>query len=163
MRLSGSERDREMQAVKVDVRAPGTPVARWEHFPHGADVGVRGYGPTMAAAFEQVALALTAVVTDPASVSPVSVVDISAEAPDPDFLLLDWLNALVFEMATRGMVFAAFAVSIDDKRLTATARGERVSRERHAPAVEVKGATLTELRVARDEEGLWLAQCVVDV
>lgn len=35
---------------------------RWEHFPHGADIGVRGFGPTMAAAFEQAALAMTAVV-----------------------------------------------------------------------------------------------------
>jgi len=22
---------------------------RWEHFPHGADIGVRGHGPTRAA------------------------------------------------------------------------------------------------------------------
>ena len=35
----------------------------WEHFPHDADVGVRGFGPTPAAAFEQGALALTAAVT----------------------------------------------------------------------------------------------------
>jgi SHS2 domain-containing protein len=30
--------------------------AGWEHFPHGADVGVRGFGATAAAAFEQAAL-----------------------------------------------------------------------------------------------------------
>ncbi len=40
---------------------------RWEHFEHGADIGVRGIGPTPASAFEQAALALTAVITDPAS------------------------------------------------------------------------------------------------
>jgi protein archease len=27
-------------------------VARWEHFPHDADAGVRGYGGTPAEAFE---------------------------------------------------------------------------------------------------------------
>ena len=37
--------------------------ARWEHFPHDADVGVRGFGPTPAEAFAQAALALTAVAT----------------------------------------------------------------------------------------------------
>ena len=42
--------------------------ARWQHFHHGADVGVRGIGSTLAQAFEQAALALTAVVTDPATV-----------------------------------------------------------------------------------------------
>jgi tRNA nucleotidyltransferase (CCA-adding enzyme) len=35
--------------------------------------------------------------------------------------------------------------------------------ERHQPAVEVKGATYTALKVARDEQGRWVAQCVVDV
>jgi hypothetical protein len=36
-----------------------------ELFPYGADVGVRGIGPTRACAFEQAALALTSAVTDP--------------------------------------------------------------------------------------------------
>ena len=137
--------------------------ARWEHFPHGADIGVRGLGPTKAAAFEQAALAMTAVMTDPAAVGHDEAVEIKAEAPNADFLLLDWLNALVFEMATRRMIFGAFDVAISGNRLEATARGEAVSRERHAPAVEIKGATMTELRVAEDEPGTWRAQCVVDV
>jgi Archease protein family (MTH1598/TM1083) len=32
----------------------------WEHFPHGADIGIRGWGSALAAAFEQAALAATA-------------------------------------------------------------------------------------------------------
>ena len=39
--------------------------ANWEHFTHDADMGVRGYGETKSQAFEQVALALTAVITGP--------------------------------------------------------------------------------------------------
>jgi SHS2 domain-containing protein len=34
---------------------------------------------------------------------------------------------------------------------------------RHQPAVEIKGATYTELKVGRTDNGLWFAQCVVDV
>jgi len=34
---------------------------------------------------------------------------------------------------------------------------------RHQPTVEVKGATYTELKVAQDALGQWVAQCVVDV
>jgi tRNA nucleotidyltransferase (CCA-adding enzyme) len=34
---------------------------------------------------------------------------------------------------------------------------------RHEPAVEVKGATYTALRVEQLEDGHWLVQCVVDV
>ena len=44
--------------------------ARWEHFAHGADVGVRGRGASKAEAFAQAALAMTAVVADPAGVEP---------------------------------------------------------------------------------------------
>ena len=137
--------------------------ARWEHFIHVADVGVRGYGPTMAAAFEQAAVALTAVITEPDAVEPRVAVQISCEAPDPGILLADWLNALVFEMATRGMLFGRFEVRTDGRRLTAEAFGEPVDVERHSPAAEVKGATLSELEVAQDADGSWHAQCIVDV
>lgn len=136
---------------------------RWEHFPHGADVGVRGLGTTKAEAFEQAALALTAVITDPAGVRPIESVSIACAAPDDALLLVDWLNALIYEMATRRLVFAAFAVAIDGTRLTGTATGEPVDPLRHEPAVEVKGATYTALRVERLPEGIWVAECVVDV
>ncbi len=140
-----------------------SPQARWEHFDHGADIGVRGVGPTRQAAFEQIALALTGVMTDPATVRPQVAVEIGCEAPTDDLLVVDWLNALVYEMATRHMLFGTFAVTIEGSRLNATARGERVDAVRHEPAVEIKGATYTELRVGRQEDGGWLAQCVVDV
>jgi tRNA nucleotidyltransferase (CCA-adding enzyme) len=137
--------------------------ARWEHFPHQADMGVRGVGPTLATAFEQAALAMTAIVTDPASVAPAMAVDIDCEAPDNELLLVDWLNALILEMAARHMLFSRFEVSLDGHRLHATAWGEAVDVEKHQPAVEIKGATYTGLKVDKDESGEWLAQCVVDV
>jgi tRNA nucleotidyltransferase (CCA-adding enzyme) len=135
----------------------------WEHFPHQADIGVRGIGSTKEAAFECAAQALTAVVTDLESVAPTQAVSIVCEAPDDELLLVDWLNALVYEMATRKMLFSRFAVRFNDHSLHARAWGEPVEVARHQPAVEVKGATYTELSVKRDKQGRWMAQCVVDV
>lgn len=135
---------------------------RWEHFEHGADIGVRGLGATKAAAFEQAALALTAVITDPGRVAAREPVQIHCEAPDDELLLADWLNAIVYEMAVRHMLFGRFEVVLDGHRLNALALGEPASVARHQPAVEVKGATYTALRVAPAEGG-WLAQTVVDV
>ena len=137
--------------------------ASWEHFSHGADVGVRGRGDTLPEAFTGAALALTAAVTDPGNVAPTERVDVRCEAPSADLLLVDWLNALVFEMATRSMLFSRFDVTCDGRRLEAAAWGERVDVVRHQPAVEVKGATLTALAVLQDAAGRWCAQCVVDV
>lgn len=136
--------------------------AAWEHFSHAADIGVRGLGVTKAEAFEQAAIALTAVVTDPAGLAPEQAVAIRCEAPDDELLLVDWLNRLIFEMATRHLLFGRFVVRLDHGRLEATAWGESIDIGRHRPAVEVKGATYTELRVA-EENGQWIAQTVVDV
>ena len=146
-----------VQAVPVALRNT------WEHFAHGADIGIRGIGPTKQAAFEQIALALTSVITDLESVRPERAVPITCDAPSDDLLVVDWLNGLVYEMATRRMLFSAFVVTIDGSHLQATAWGEPVDRTRHQPAVEIKGATYTALRVEQLEDGHWLAQCVVDV
>jgi SHS2 domain-containing protein len=135
---------------------------RWEHFAHDADIGVAGIGATKAEAFRQAAIALTGVVTDPARVRATTEVPIDCRGATDDLLLLEWLNAVIYEMAVRSMLFADFTVAIDGDRLHATARGETVDVERHEPAVEIKGATMTALAVAAGSGG-WRAQCVVDV
>src|SRR3989304_9661421 len=95
----------------------------WEHFPHEADMGVRGFGATKAEAFEQAALAMTAVIADLAAVTPRDAVRIECEAPDDELLLAEWLNSLIYEMATRQMLFSRFSVRLAGTRLTAQARG----------------------------------------
>jgi tRNA nucleotidyltransferase (CCA-adding enzyme) len=136
--------------------------ARWEHFPHDADVGVRGFGVTAAEAFEQAAQALTAVVTR-VEIEPQIRVEVRCEAPDLELLFVEWLNAIIYEMAVRGLLFGRFAVHIEGKSLVGTLWGEPVDVERHAPACEPKGATYTALKVTVDDDGLWSAACIVDV
>ena len=142
--------------------AAAASTARWEHFPHAADVGVRGFGKSAAEAFEQAALALAAVITH-AEVAPKVQVEVSSEAPDLELLFVEWLNAIIYEMAVRNMLFSRFAVRIEGMRLTGTLWGEPVDVARHQPACEPKGATYTALKVAVDASGLWSAGCVVDV
>jgi len=93
--------------------------AHWEHFQHDADIGVRGYGPSLASAFEQAALALSAVLVDPNAIKPSDTVEIEVEAPNSDLLLYDWLNAIIYEMGTRDMIFGAYDVSISGTSLSA--------------------------------------------
>lgn len=134
-----------------------------EHFPHGADIGVRGIGRTEAEAFEQAARALTEIVTEAKRVIPRDAIDIECSAPSEGLLLADWLNRLIFEMAVRHMLFSRFIVAIERGHLRGQAWGETVDPARHAPAVEPKGATFTALKVERRADGAWIAQCVVDV
>ena len=136
--------------------------AHWEHFEHEADIGIRGVGGTLAEAFEQAALALTAVVTDPALIQAETSINIACRDESHDTLLYDWLNAVIYEMATRKMLFCRFNVTIENNRMTAIATGETIDVTRHQPAAEIKGATFTELAVHQGQ-GHWCAQCVVDV
>ena len=136
--------------------------ARWEHFEHQADIGVRGIGNTLASSFEQAALAMSAIITDLSLINPRDEVTIICEEADQELLLADWLNALIFKMSTRSMLFSQFDVYIHNGHLKATAWGEPINVERHQPAVEIKGATYTELAVHKSQEQ-WIAQCVVDV
>jgi protein archease len=137
--------------------------ANWEHFSHAADVGVRGFGNSVEQAFEQAALALTAVVTDINRVHPEKTVKVECACPDRELLFVDWLNAVIYAMVTRNMLFSRFQVAIHDGRLQGTLGGEAINRARHEPAVEPKGATYTELKVMRQKDGRWCAQCIIDV
>ncbi len=138
-------------------------VRHWEHFRHQADIGVRGFGVSKEEAFERAAIALTSVVTDVNLLNPIELVEVACEAPNDELLLVDWLNAIVYEMATRRMLFGRFQVHLENGRLRGKMWGQPVDVTLHEPAVEIKGATYTELRVARDPAGVWIAQCVVDV
>lgn len=140
----------------------GTKQAGWEHLEHGADIGVRGYGSTLADAFTQAALSLSAIVTDLEKIDPSACVEVECEAAEFDLLLLDWLNEIIYQMATRNMLFGRFEVNMSGHRLRARLYGETADPVKHQPAVEIKGATFTELEVYRDSDG-WVAQCVLDV
>lgn len=136
---------------------------RWEHFEHDADIGLRATASSRERLFEAMAEALTALVTDPKDVRAAQTVSVHCEAPDDAVLLTDWLNALIYEMAARKMLFGDWHVSIEGHVLDAVAKGEAVDRARHKPVVEVKGATYTALSVQQDSAGTWHGQCIVDV
>lgn len=136
---------------------------RWEHYPHPADMGIRGFGRTKEEAFAQAALAITAIITDPQTVEPKERVEITCREQEDDLLLFDWLNALLYEMATRHVLFSRYDITIAGERLKATAWGESIDIARHQPAVEVKAATFADLKVRREKDGNWVAQCIVDV
>jgi SHS2 domain-containing protein len=152
----------------ADQPAGGSGVAGGaEHFEHGADVGVRGSGSTPEEAFAGAASALFQLLcADLSAVAHVVEVPVACEACDLEELLVAYLNELLSVADSRGLVFGSFEVRITAVPggfgLFGRARGEPFDRERHESTVQPKGATFTELLVAR-EGPRWIAQCVVDV
>jgi SHS2 domain-containing protein len=139
----------------------------FEHFEHGADVGVRGFGATPAEAFEGAARALFLLLCeDPSEVRGQIEEPISCDGANLEELLVAYLNELIFLSDSRGLVLGRFEVRIAAApggfRLSGRSWGEPFDRERHKFTVQPKGATFTALRVAQEGQG-WVAQCVVDV
>lgn len=95
---------------------------------------------TKAEAFEQAALALTAVVTDVHSVGGRELIDIRCEVPDDELRLAGWLNSLIYEMPVRKMLFPVLGAIRWQQPSSGV--GEPVDSARHPPAVEIKGTNL---------------------
>lgn len=104
---------------------------------------MRGFGTSVEEAFEQAAIALTAVVADVSTIQELETVQLCCDAPDLELLFVSWLNAVIYEMAVQRMLFSKFRVEISDCTLTGSLAGEKVDAERHQVAVEAKGATVT--------------------
>jgi SHS2 domain-containing protein len=134
----------------------------YETFEHESDIGVRGFGGNIEEAFANAALAMYSVMVRIDSVKPLEKRLVTASTPDRELLLVEWLNALLALSDIDRMVFSKFDVKIEGASLDGIAWGEKLDRLRHEPNVEVKGATYHLLRV-REENGRYVAQCVVDV
>ena len=119
--------------------------------------------PAKEEAFAQAAMALTAVIADLEKVEPRQAVDIVCEEDDDEMLFIAWLSSLLYEMDARNMLFSRFEIEFVEGGLKAKVWGEPVNVAKHEPAVEVKAATYAGLQVGRDNEGNWVAQCIVDV
>ena len=131
------------------------------YFEHGADMGIVGRGAQIEQAFEQAAMAVFALMTRLDDVQPQQSVAIEFEEADAELALVTWLNRLLGEARSRALVLGRFQLRRNGTLWNGTAAGEPW-REDLERGVEVKGATLTALAVAR-QGGIWEAHCVVDV
>ncbi|MEI7961981.1 MAG: archease [archaeon] len=138
----------------------------FEHFEHKADIGIRGYGATMDEAFAEAAKAMTDVIVDVRSVGKDKKEVIEVIAADEGALLTTFLNQLLFIKDTKKLIFATFVVTIlkkgDKLFLRAKVAGATLDPKRHNFKVDVKAATYSELKVAK-QGARWVAQCIVDV
>jgi SHS2 domain-containing protein len=134
----------------------------WEHFAHQSDIGIRAQAESLGGAFEDAAVGLTAIVTDPSSVTPAQTVNIECLGEDDEDLFFKWMSKIIFEMDVRKILFGRYEVKIHNLKLSAVAWGEKVNFEKHSPAVEPKAITLNQLCVKKENDK-WIVQCVIDV
>src|SRR5262245_60816435 len=135
----------------------------YETFDHTADLGLRVRSGDLNTLFAEAGLALlSTLVENPDAVAPARELAIDLPKDDLDYLLFDWLKALLYHFDTERLLCSRFDVRVDAAGLHAVARGEAFDPARHEPAHEVKAITYHDLKVEKTPDG-WLAEVIVDI
>lgn len=130
---------------------------------HTADLGLRVEAPDLASLLAEAGRGLTAIITgDLEQVRPATARAMRVEGTDPAYLLFDWLNEVLFAFESERVLLREFDVRVDERGLSATARGERFDPARHRLQHEVKAITYHGLQAVKTGGG-WRAQVIVDI
>jgi SHS2 domain-containing protein len=119
---------------------------------HTADVGIIAYGGDMSQAFANAARALFSLITDLDDVEEVVHRDIELTSTDEESLLVEWLNELIYQFDTEGIIFKRFDITqLNSTRLKARSYGEKVDKSKHKIKIGVKAATYHMLKVDKSD------------
>ncbi len=119
---------------------------------HTADVGIIAYGADMSQAFANAARALFSLITELDDVDEVLHRDIELTASDEESLLVEWLNELIYQFDTEGIIFKRFdIIQLDNTQLKARSYGEKVDSSKHRLKTGVKAATYHMLKVDKGD------------
>ncbi len=134
-----------------------------ELFEHTADLGLRATAPDLDTLFAEMAACLfTAVLEDETVVKPSVEVEVVLPPDGREYLLFDWLNALLRHFDSGRLLFGRFQVAVGERGLAGRAWGEPFDAARHRLTHEVKAITYHELKVEPTGDG-WLAEVIVDI
>jgi SHS2 domain-containing protein len=135
----------------------------WEHFEVEADVGVRGWGDSRAAAVAQATLGVFALLVDPAEVEPREVREVRAQADGPETLLVSWIDECLYVHDIEGFVVREVEMTVcTDTLAHGLLRGEPLDPSRHQVGTVVKGATYHTVALSV-VDGVHEARIIVDV
>src|SRR5262245_17755043 len=135
----------------------------YETFEHTADLGLRVRAPDLDTLFAEAAEALfSTLVEDLGTVVASRKLEVRLEGDDREYLLFDWLKALLYHFDAEHLLFSRFEARLRPGGLDGAAWGEPLDRGRHELAHEVKAVTYHGLKVERTADG-WLAEVIVDI
>lgn len=136
------------------------PAPRRERFDDPRGIGIGATAATAPQAFAELALALSALVADPAQVRPRRRVEFACSATGSQQLLARWLAEVAWAMQQQELAFHRFAVQLHGDSLRATGDGEALDPARHRAGAMSRSLTLLEPHLERAPDG-WRAWCVV--
>ena len=123
---------------------------RFQLIEHTADIGLIAWGNNLAEAFANAAFGLFSIIAELKPVKGTDFRQIVISEDDPEALLFEWLNSLVYFFDVELLLFKKFDILyFDSRRLTAVCHGEKYDPSRHHTKSGVKAATYHMLEVDR--------------
>lgn len=138
-------------------------MAAFELRSHTADLAVFATGAAFADALAEVAKGMFSYIADLDTVSARGHIEVEVDSTDPEALVVDWLNELLYRYETERFLPIEFNVSLDDQGMGLKARclGETVDPSRHRINAVVKAATYHGLKVSHNST--WGITVVLDI
>lgn len=139
-----------------------------ETIEHTADMGIRGWGPTVEQAFEEIAIAMLELIAEGEGIEAWDEIHLVVEGESLTELLIAFLNRLLLDADIEELAFISVEIeSMEEReggwRLEGTAYGVPRKDVSDRLLAEVKAATYCGALVRKDEEERWTARCVVDM
>jgi SHS2 domain-containing protein len=140
---------------------------KFEFLEHTADVYVRAHGINMREAYENAALSMFETITNTAKVAQTEEETIEVTAEDQYALLYNWLEALLVNSETKGMLYSKFQIvdwteSADQFKITAKIWGEKFNPKKHPQKVAVKAVTYHLMMIINEKEKVVL-EFILDI
>ena len=135
----------------------------FELLDHPADIGFRAFGSSLEELFAACAHALISIIFDPSNITPTQQWTLNAEGDDPESLLVNWLNEVLYYVDTKRVAFASLPVGFPAPlRVQSLASGEPRDPAKHPVRLSVKAVTYHQLKISRMQDR-WMAEVYVDV
>lgn len=136
---------------------------RYELIDHTADIGLRAYGKDLKQLFANAAYGMFEILADLKNVRAKETQKIEMKAPNIEELFLSWLSELLYQYNSKELIFKEFLIDkLDERSISAQARGEGLDLKRHRLKTEIKAVTYHELKV-RKVKDIWQAEVIFDV
>ena len=125
---------------------------RFQLIEHTADIGLVAYGQSLVEAFANAAYGLFSIIAELKTVKETETRQLELNEDDPEALLFEWLNYLIYLFDVEMLLFKRFDISdFDGHKLKAICYGEKYDPSRHQLMAGVKSATYHMLEVNREK------------
>ena len=126
---------------------------RYEQFSHTADIGVRVFGRTLKELFENAAFAMFDIIADLEGLEGKIVKEFELTAPNHEELLVAWLDELLYNFYTKGIIFYKFEViDLKEDFIKAKVFGRDLRENKNRLKTEIKAATYYNLKIIKKDD-----------